>query len=1024
MKNKNSIFFLHLSDIHINNNSDIKNSLIKKIVDTFNCYHEIEVNHIIIIISGDITYSGEKSQFETAYIFMGILIKTLKNRFKNCRIDKLIVPGNHDVEHKNDCLSVELLKNNDYSKIEHNENTKLNFFYEFANKNNCFNGNIYYDIKYINAHGLKIKVNLINNAIYSTLNEYKGLLYIPENEILKMAQSNNADFVLTVMHHTPEYYRDNIKNVLMEQIINKSSMFCYGHEHHEERFNLIGNNSNVYIQKCGALCNKGDWTNSSFTLGVLDTLTGIYKSSIFQLNATHDVVQYERKNSESTHQFQLNKYDNEPYLLKISEELNEIIYTEDFLKDYFIFPSIILTKNNAKDTKEIQNFQMLIDEILKCDKSIINADTSVGKTTLLKKIYLELCSKYFVLFCSIEQLRNTSNSKKRQLNKLIKEIFQFNYGKNESDWETFEQLSKKDRILIFDDFDDIDGIDKNQFISYLYEYFGKVIFSSNHKINFETKSILMEEDTAIAKFEIEYLYGIKRKNLIRKIIEKKASNKSELEIERTVTQINDIVKSQDRIIPPEPYYITIITENYLNNIGEAINTPVNMFSKIFESNITSQIHNALKYLNLEGYITVELMYTLIGKIAYYIHFKKKYPISRKDIDDIIEQYKKDYGKNIVTERILKVMKKSKILYCIKGNEELFRFTNKSVLSYFIAKEIIIKYNETRDKTDLNDIINKSCVNICTDILMFIIYQTNDTSILLNILSFIEHIIKNDANWTEFDIANNKLSFLTNFNYNEVFPRNVSKEKRILEKNEDFIEKEICNEFEVKDIYDWDDNIIDEFNNKLIRMTSLLHILSKSLPCFEDKLKKETKKKLVEYLYRLPNMIFMFWANNVENEYQDIIKDLKLTPYWSNLYSKNIHKEKIDIRLYHTFSLYALNLLSSLYYMTAFNCTYKNTYEYINDKSLFDYTQSINYQLQHLMMLERIIDNGTEFASNCINLNKTLTTNDISRVILLKIVKHGIITRNDSIKISDKLGSIFFQNKKYYLIEQTKYKSAL
>ena len=73
------------------------------------------------------------------------------------------------------------------------------------------------------------------------------------------------------------------------------------------------------------------------------------------------------------------------------------------------------------------------------------------------------------------------------------------------------------------------------------------------------------------------------------------------------------------------------------------------------------------------------------------------------------------------------MKKSKILYCIKGNEELFRFTNKSVLSYFIAKEIIIKYNETRDKTDLNDIINKSCVNICTDILMFIIYQTNDTS---------------------------------------------------------------------------------------------------------------------------------------------------------------------------------------------------------------------------------------------------------------------------------------------------------
>lgn len=44
------------------------------------------------------------------------------------------------------------------------------------------------------------------------------------------------------------------------------------------------------------------------------------------------------------------------------------------------------------------------------------------------------------------------------------------------------------------------------------------------------------------------------------------------------------------------------------------------------------------------------------------------------------------------------------------------------------------------------------------------------------------------------------------------------------------------EFTIKDIYDWDEANIEKFNNQLIRMTSLLQIISRCLPCFDHLLK--------------------------------------------------------------------------------------------------------------------------------------------------------------------------------------------
>ena len=193
MKDKETIVFLHLSDIHIDKEKDISDEHIRKIVDSLKSYKSIKIKNVIIIISGDITQSGENSQFLNAKKMIGSLITGIRNNL-GYYSKVLIVPGNHDVNHAGKPLDISYLKDGKYTEVESQEHYKLSSFYNFAKFNRCFkHSEIYYDTQILNIQGVKIKVNLINNGIFSTRNEYKGLLYLPIDYIDNLSDREDAD---------------------------------------------------------------------------------------------------------------------------------------------------------------------------------------------------------------------------------------------------------------------------------------------------------------------------------------------------------------------------------------------------------------------------------------------------------------------------------------------------------------------------------------------------------------------------------------------------------------------------------------------------------------------------------------------------------------------------------------------------------------------------------------------------------------------------------------------------------------
>lgn len=1003
---ENPIVFLHLSDIHIRTEKDISDLHIKKIVDSLRSYKSA-FRAIVIVVSGDITQSGKRDQFKNARKLMGSLIKQLKDTFQ-CSFRVIVVPGNHDVNHNTAILDIKELKDEKYIDHEVEEHKKLREFYDFSKYNKCFvNSEIYTYKTIIDFDGFKIQFNLVNNAIFSTLDQYKGLLYIPENNIQNLKTEKDVDFIATVMHHAPDFYRDEIKNTIEDRLIKCSNILFHGHEHYNYDKNVsFSNSKNTIIQSCGCLCDEGDWQSGSYFVGLLYPSERTYKYHKYQWN--EKAHQYEHNELIS------NDIPNDSSNLQITDDFRAFIFEESF--DYYVFPVIMYHGEDDNDNHRIESFEKLKEELLKCNYSLINGASNIGKTTLLKKLFLSFSQDFFVIYGSAEKIAEKSKNKKQNIKKLIEALFYDTYGNDKSKLQAFEQKDKNDCIFIFDDFENIDGINLNEFLEALDKQFGTIILSTSRVVEFDPRNINLVDKGGIARFEIKAPVGRKRRELISAVVKTKAKDKSPDKIAEIVEQVDRLIKTQISIIPPEPYYIIQITENYMNNVGEAVYKTTNSFSKVFEANLTNRLDYALKTNNRVKGLTVELMYVFLSRIAYYIHFNTAYPIKRAEIDKIISDYNNEYGYSFETEDVICIAKSARIINHTPDSRELFRFQNKSVLAYFVAKEIIRK----KDKEAMNDVINKACFNICTDILLFIIYLTDEINIIIDILTFISNIVSSDLSWNELKIPNNIPSFLQNNKSLISEDRTIKKEdeKRQIQRNEEITEEAMLTEFTIKDVYDWDDCNIEKFNNQLIRMTSLLQIISKSLPCFEHLLKKPEKKALVETLYILPNRIFMFWGKFIDENYDDIIGELKTFPYFTNK-KPNLRVHEIEEEVKSAFALYSMNLLLNLYYIPALNAIGNNTLQFIGNKELFDYDTEITYQIENLMFLEQN-HNDTSFVTNAIKL-KEQSNDMISMYLLNRIVRHGLITRKDSRENIDKLESKFYPNaKKALLIERQKH----
>ena len=1015
--------------MHIINKHGVNEQQLRKLADTINSYEDI--SKIIIIISGDLTSSGTAEQFDFVYQATSVIIGQIKrNGIYGGDVDVISVPGNHDVQmsESNTLGADELRKLKRDNKYPHEydaqldiEHQKLANYYHYAERiGHPFSYDKNYVSHIIDANGYNIEFDLINTAPFSIREEDKGLHYLPIHCINEYGKYTGADFVITIMHHPPEWYIESVQEKIERKIHEHSSLIFVGHRHSSsmEEFVCLSKD-NLFIQAGGCLCKNDDWQNSTFLIGVLSTDSFLYScDTLLWDDLEHQYETKSHRNVKLARKSSIERVSTPTaeFIENICADPKRMYYTS--FSDYFVFPRIREENINTDAIEEFTNTEYsdeasFVTAIMSHNKALIIGDYNSGKTTLLKHLFITLTShphNYYVILCDINTLKN------RNSGRLIENSFREIYGNTEADYTRFKQSAKSRRVLILDNIDYISEKQLNKFTKSVQDKFGHFIYASSQIFSFEVSEIVeklqmyFEEHDNVATYRISDFYADKRNELIDRVValheqeEDKAAKLTSLFIKA--------IKGYRRLFDLTPDTIIQFVEFGLSNIKEFEATNSNIFNRVFEANITFAINEHCKKP-----MTIDKVFVLLGKISYRLHYSQTYPIEESFVRKIVEDYNLDFGDSVDYQVLLRILLDSRILIDLYGNQK-YKFNNKHHLAYFVAREVNMLATNDGNYEDILTLIERACFPIESDIILFISYITDNRKILRLLL---ESVNKFADEWDEFDFKQNFPDLLRDaVSLTINVPSALSESEELSYEIEQ--EKLTAIDFTPKGVYDHFDSDIESIPNQLLKLSELLSVIAKVLPNFEHNLLADDKANYVKSIYELPNKIFYRYCQFVESNKDQIINSimwfiqknrvLSETRQETNAENKSVDEEENKKRIKVGLQNLSMYFLLSFYDIAAEYSAKDNSIQYL---SSFDYSKEDTYGLEHLLMLEKV-NAGDKYTTEAVELlsREGEHSESVFSNVLRQIVRQGIIHMSGgsfSVFNRQRLMSVYFPPQK-------------
>ena len=935
------ILFLHLSDTHFEKKEDYSQGNVKKIIDSLNEYSPFD--DVIFILSGDLANSGGTNQYKSCCTWLiGNLVTKFQSAFPSLPRPKiLVVPGNHDICNNENALTQNQLQAHVYNRtidtLIDAECKKLYGFYDFSERNYGLSRNNPIHFKRtINCNGFCIEAHLLNSALFSLeRDEDKGLHYFPGYIFSKLQEPCNADLTIMIMHHSHHWLCDEQKSMFEEKILPNSHIVFYGHEHRP------GVQEVSYMQSTGTaivaggeLCNRGNWGISSYNICALDTNILEMEYCSYTWNSKEQLYIGTKRDTYRLHKKTSYRHDIKPsikYLEKLFCDSKNSISEE--IDKYFVFPRIQQQGEGYISENEFVREDDFFSEILSKKRIYIVGGDNSGKTTLLKRIFASMSRSKAVLLCGVEDI--TSGNRRR----IARSVFLDIYGDNIADYNRFLQLPINDKAIIIDDVHRIkDAAKFSEFLKDIQNEYGYIILSSHTTIEFDILERWRQEvNGAYSRYEILPCYSDKRKALIYKLVPIFIRDKGS--VEQVVGVIIESLKRQRLVANYSPYLIIQYVKYFCSNIAEATRNDGGIFGKVFEANIVNLVTPHLRQ------ISVDKLFIIIDKIAYYMFSHKEYPIRQENLSNMIINYNELYGDEVSIPSVIKMLTDSNIMTTSDSNSR-YVFCNKSHLAYFIAREIRRRYQENGDNEDLKRTLEYACFGINADILILLTYIAEDRKMVELILDVATQYV---SEWPEFSIDNGNVPYITDGCPTKVQRPSYMHKKKFEENEVESERKTVKKESELKttDIFDYDEDEIKSLLNQIIRAYSLTYIVSRCLPNFEYMLLKDQKARFVDAIYKLPLKVFYRWAIVIEKEKEGIVQAIKEINASAPEYDEDdaLSDEEIMRRL----QLDSINFLLNILNVIAANATKENTFKYLDS---FDYESNTVYSLHHLMMIER------------------------------------------------------------------------
>lgn len=747
-----NLWIVNFSDIHFQTNSTSNWVMAKKDAIIRALKPRIEDNDkVLFVISGDVSFSGRKEEYQQAEVFLLDIIHS----FENSNI--IFVAGNHDCDFSGNQIARNALLDNLDRSAEISCDAidsalfPQNNFQEFCKRfpspqdsvDVVFSNNILRVIDFHFSESEHIRINLINTAWDSRIQEKAGTMLVPNIYVDEFCHDDTAAINLTILHHPYNWMNPENKRKLQEKLERTSDWIITGHEHIDGESTRNTKESSTIYSEADVLQDNSDADNCGFNLFKYNSLEkGSLESYNFHWDAKGSFFNVQtdyllwNSTSNSFGSNESNKITVKENFLSfitspgapISKSGNEITK----LNDLYVFPEIKDNLLKSKNNKRIDS-KLLFNSIKSQENSVwfIEGVRESGKTALLRKLFLIALEKHMQPV--FVKAQNIPSDMKKVTTSIERE---FNGEYEDYSFERFQQSESK-KILFLDDWDKLflDSKRKKLLIKTLLRLFTWVIIAGDQLPQNQNDILGIQEETESSELfhylTIQKFGNKKREELVIKWLNfNRDPNLSDddivIEIDKVNQQVNSILGKS--YVPEVPLYILIILQSISNdsNISQLEHQSSQFFYQVLIQNAILRVGFTQQLCqHLYNYLTI-----LAGRLFVDRDDDFDYGFLNNFHNWYVAEYALDPENNSL-DKYKNALTKSFLL--TKKENGMYSFSYPYIYYYFVG--LFLSKNITHPETQqkILELINAADVGNNGDVLIFLVHHSHDDFILNSVV---------------------------------------------------------------------------------------------------------------------------------------------------------------------------------------------------------------------------------------------------------------------------------------------------
>lgn len=416
--------------------------------------------------------------------------------------------------------------------------------------------------------------------------------------------------------------------------------------------------------------------------------------------------------------------------LRITEQFSSFLQNTDLLTkahsqkekvlldDIFVYPELEKYDDLGEYEKK-ESSKKLTEDFCNYSKLLIAGENQSGKTTLCKKIFMELRKRNFVPVYISDKANHYQGKIENRISKEYKKQYET---------VPIDEVDKLRIVPILDDFHLAENKEKH--IRDLSTYRHQIVVVDDiFSLNFKDDNLI----SSFTHFKIKESTPSLRNQLIKKwthLTDKKSDIKhNENEIYKSIDKTTEFVNTAlgkvigSGIMPAYPFFILSLISTY------------DTFEKPLNQEITSQgyCYQALIYLYLrkQGVENDEIdtYINFLTEFAFFFYTAKKNELSIYEFDSFIESYLNKYNFPIKQETLLSKLQQTQIIALDNCNNYSFRY---QYLYYFFVAKYLAEHVENNRKI-IDSIINNLHKDENAYIAIFISHHSKNVYILDEII---------------------------------------------------------------------------------------------------------------------------------------------------------------------------------------------------------------------------------------------------------------------------------------------------